>query len=62
MEVNIFSDKQEMGAQAAAYGAGLIRKAIHDRGNANVIVATGASQFEMLAHLAKEPDIDWSFS
>ena len=37
---------------AAAAGAKLIREAITVRGDANIIVATGASQFEMLAALA----------
>jgi glucosamine-6-phosphate deaminase len=37
----------------------LIRKAILDRGEANIILATGTSQFEMLRELVKE-DVDWS--
>jgi glucosamine-6-phosphate deaminase len=37
----------------------LIRKAIRETGEANIIVATGASQFEMLNELVKE-DVDWS--
>lgn len=52
-------DKQQMGKAAAAAGATLIREAIAARGAAHIIVATGASQFEMLAALAAEPDIAW---
>ena len=59
MEVIVSSTKHELGKKAAAAGADLIRKAIAENGKANIIVATGASQFEMLAELVKE-NIDWS--
>ena len=35
-------------------------QALAKRGEANIIVATGASQFEMLAALVAEPDINWN--
>lgn len=60
MQINIADDKQELGRRAASDGAKLIRAALAERGRANVIVATGASQFEMLSELVKQPDIDWS--
>jgi len=60
MNVEICADKQELGQRAAAAGAALIHAAIADRGVAHVIVATGASQFEMLGELVKAPNIDWS--
>jgi glucosamine-6-phosphate deaminase len=59
MEIIIAESKQILGNKAAQKGAGLIRNAILERGKANLIVATGASQFEMLKALAKE-DIEWS--
>ena len=59
MEIIISETKQELGKLAAEKGAGLIREAIQKNGKANIIVATGASQFEMLGELVKE-DIDWS--
>jgi glucosamine-6-phosphate deaminase len=59
MRFSIFRTKQEMGATAAADGASFIRQAIEQRGHANIILATGASQFEMLAALVKE-DVDWT--
>jgi glucosamine-6-phosphate deaminase len=59
MDVRIVADKHEMGARAAAHGAALIRKALAERRTANVALATGTSQFEMLARLVMEPDIDW---
>ena len=59
MRVVVKEKKQESGKVAAAEGAALIRKALAERGSANVIVATGASQFEMLEQLVKEPDVNW---
>ncbi|MES2309766.1 MAG: 6-phosphogluconolactonase, partial [Verrucomicrobiota bacterium] len=47
------------GKAAAALGATLIRKAIQEKGKANIIVATGASQFEMIEALLLEPGIAW---
>ena len=59
MEIVISETKQVLGKKAAQMGAELIRKAILESGKANIIVATGASQFEMLSELVKA-DIDWS--
>jgi glucosamine-6-phosphate deaminase len=59
MQVRTFDDKQQLGKLAAADGAVAIRRAIAERGSANIIVATGASQFEMLDALAREPDLAW---
>ncbi|MBN1587940.1 MAG: glucosamine-6-phosphate deaminase [Pirellulales bacterium] len=47
-----------MGESAAADGAKAIQDALAERGRANLILATGASQFEMLAALARA-DVDW---
>lgn len=60
MDIRIYPDKAAMGRAAAEYGAQRIREAIAARGEAGVIVATGASQFEMLAVLVQQKDIDWS--
>ena len=59
MKTEIFKTKEELGQAAARHGAELVNKAITQNGVANIIVATGASQFEMLASLIRE-DIDWS--
>ncbi len=59
MKTNITDNKVELGSKAAKKGAELIKEAIAENGKANIIVATGASQFEMLEVLVKE-DIDWS--
>jgi len=59
MITTISPNKPAMGLLAAQKGASFIRKAISEQGAANIIVATGASQFEMLAELVQQ-DIDWS--
>jgi glucosamine-6-phosphate deaminase len=59
MEIIIVKSKQDLGKQAAIKGASLIKRAIIERGKANIIVATGASQFEMLAELVRQ-DVDFS--
>jgi glucosamine-6-phosphate deaminase len=59
MNVEVFAAKADMGRAAAERGAGGIRAAIAERGRANIIVATGASQFEMLAALAAAEGVDW---
>ena len=60
MFVSISKDKYELGKKAAENGSKFIRKALAEKGYANIIVATGASQFEMLSALLKEEGIDWS--
>jgi glucosamine-6-phosphate deaminase len=59
MKVFIHESRTEMGQAAAHKGAELIRKAIRENGTATIIVATGASQFEMLSELT-EARVDWS--
>jgi 6-phosphogluconolactonase/glucosamine-6-phosphate isomerase/deaminase len=59
MDIVIMADKRELGKAAAAAGAERLRAALRERGSANIIVATGASQFEMLEQLVREPDIAW---
>lgn len=60
MTVQIYSTVEKMGVAAAAHGAEKICQAITERGCANIIIATGASQFAMLSELIKNPCIDWS--
>src|SRR5688500_5317417 len=59
MRIQVCAGKQELGERAAGDGAALIRQAISARSEASVILATGASQFEVLAALAAVPDISW---
>ncbi len=60
MNIDIQPTKQESGRRAAALGSEAIRAALAERGSANLILATGASQFDMLAALARAEGIDWS--
>lgn len=60
MEKFIFETKEQMGAAAAAAGAEKLKQALDQNGQASIIVATGASQFEMLSSLTKAQGIDWS--
>ena len=59
MQIIVCETKLELGRQAAECGANALRYAISARGEANLIVATGASQFEMLAELIQGTGIDW---
>lgn len=60
MKVIISETKEELGQSAGAYAAMIIRDTITRQGYANVILATGTSQFETLNQLIEEGDIDWS--
>jgi glucosamine-6-phosphate deaminase len=60
MDIKILDNKKLLGTEAAARAAGLIRGGINARGNARIIVATGASQFEFLEALTSTPEIDWA--
>ena len=59
MEIIVSDNKEELGRKAAARGAALIRQTLEEKGEARIIVATGASQFEMLEALVQE-EVDWS--
>lgn len=59
MNVRVFSDKYLLAATAATDAAAAIRRAIDEHGNARIIAATGASQFEFLEELTKAPGVDW---
>jgi glucosamine-6-phosphate deaminase len=55
----IFENKDEMGKAAAISVTEKLNSAIAEKGYANLILATGASQFEFLENLQKH-DIDWN--
>lgn len=60
MHIDVSASKEDAGKKAAARGVNLIKSAIEKQGSANIILATGASQFEMLAALTAAEGIDWS--
>jgi glucosamine-6-phosphate deaminase len=59
LEVVVRETKVDSGRLAAERGAASIRDAIRARGEAFIILATGASQFELLEALVAQRDIDW---
>jgi glucosamine-6-phosphate deaminase len=52
--------KQELGQRAADWGAQGMVEAIRARGACNIVIPTGASQFEMIDALVQKRDIDWT--
>jgi len=60
MEIIITHDAKELGQAAGHAAAVLIRRSISEKGSANIILATGISQFETLNQLISELGIDWS--
>jgi glucosamine-6-phosphate deaminase len=60
MNIIVSQDPVETGHVAGTNAAATIRKAIAEKGSANVILATGTSQFETLNQLIRENDINWS--
>lgn len=59
MEIIVSEDKNRLGEKAGEMAASAIREAIAEKGTANIILATGQSQFETLEQLISEKDIDW---
>jgi len=59
MKITISESPLNLGEVAGSFAANLIRETIKEKGQANIILATGTSQFETLNQLIKE-DIDWS--
>lgn len=59
MDVRVFDDKQQLGRAAAADAAQAVREALASRREANIVLATGASQFEVLDALARAEDVEW---
>jgi len=59
MDIRVFDTKQELGRAAAERATAAIGEAIGRAGEARVIAATGASQFEFLDALTAARGIDW---
>lgn len=60
MRVVVSGDSEEMARQASKEAAEAIRAALAERGQARIIIATGASQFGFLHGLTAAEGIDWS--
>src|SRR5438105_15562963 len=59
MVLKVLPDKSSLSKMAAEHAAEAIGRAICDRGQARIMAATAASQFEFLDALTKMPGIDW---
>jgi glucosamine-6-phosphate deaminase len=59
MTLSILKNAEEMGKAAGKKAAQILRTVIQEKGTANVILATGASQFEVLKQVLSEKDIAW---
>ncbi len=60
MNIKKFKNREELGLNAGKDGVEAIKYAIATKGEANVILATGQSQFETLQTLVAAKDVDWS--
>lgn len=60
MNISTWLDEASMGNAAAQAGADMICQTLERKGFANIILATGTSQFSMLSKLITDPRIDWS--
>ncbi len=60
MKIVIAETSKELGQNAGREAAALIRQIIAEKGKANIILATGTSQFETISQLIAENDIEWS--
>ena len=60
MYISRFNDKPTLGEAAAMLAATTILEAIEADSHASIILATGASQFEMLSALVTIKNINWS--
>ncbi|TWU03878.1 glucosamine-6-phosphate deaminase [Neorhodopirellula pilleata] len=54
------NDPVGMGRVTANLAADHLRTLLQNQDHAYIVVATGASQFEVLSHLVTMPDIDWA--
>lgn len=60
MDIIVSENNSELGEKAGKSAAEKIKKTIAENGQANIILATGSSQFETISNLLKDTDIDWS--
>ncbi|HOM98810.1 MAG TPA: glucosamine-6-phosphate deaminase [Acidobacteriota bacterium] len=60
MRIYILPDRQRIAEVATELAAETLKKVLAEKGEANLVAATGTSQFEFLDRLAEVPGIDWS--
>jgi len=59
MQIRVFEGRNALGRAAANQAAGAIQRATQAKGQARVVAASAASQFEFLEELTATPGIDW---
>ena len=59
MQVKVYKNSVELGEAAAKAAAAKLNEVIAKKGQARLLLSTGASQFDFFTAIAKE-DIDWS--
>lgn len=60
MKINIYENKKETSKEAALQAASILNEAIHQKGTATFIMATGVSQLDFIDALISEGNVDWS--
>lgn len=60
MKIQTYETRKKLGEEAGTLGAQQIKEAIEKNGEANIILATGQSQFETIETLVGDTTIDWS--
>lgn len=59
LPISVYQTNADLGTAAAQEAATVIQCAIHERGQAHIIIATGNSQLTFLAALRSMPGLDW---
>jgi glucosamine-6-phosphate deaminase len=59
LPISVYQTNEELGKAAAGAASDVIQRAIHERGAANVILATGNSMLTFLAALRQHQEIVW---
>jgi glucosamine-6-phosphate deaminase len=60
LDVSVYNDDVSLGRAAADYVTGELAAAVRENGSVNLILATGASQFEFLEAFKNDRSVDWS--
>jgi len=60
VKIVVAADRLQMGSWAAEHAAAELVRVIAERGQANLLIATGSSQFEVLDALSRHAEVDWS--
>lgn len=59
MEIRICKNSEELGRSAAKHVAQVLRECIEEKGSARIVLSTGASQFDTIKALVREPGVRW---